>query len=134
MLHLLELLGGRGADALRRAVGRLQLRMLPLESQQLVPEAVEVRVGDFWVVEDVVAVQVVVDEVPKLGDPRFVRLRLRFSYCGPLPRIPCPRPTAKLRLAASSVAPVASGYEHSLRPREACFSPSVNAACSSGDR
>jgi hypothetical protein len=29
---------------------------------------------------------------------------------------------AKLRLAASSVAPVASSYERSLRPSEACFS------------
>ena len=30
---------------------------------------------------------------------------------------------AKLRLAASSVAPVASGYERSLRPCQAGFSP-----------
>jgi len=36
-------------------------------------------------------------------------------------------------LAASSVAPVASGYERSLRPCEARISRSMNAACSEDD-
>jgi len=45
-----------------------------------------------------------------------------------------PRPTAKRRLAASSVAPVASGYERSLRPCDARFSRAVRAICSFGDR
>jgi hypothetical protein len=43
---------------------------------------------------------------------------------------------AKRLLAASSVAPVASGYERScvyLNP-EACFSRPVNAICSEGSR
>jgi hypothetical protein len=41
---------------------------------------------------------------------------------------------AKLRLAASSVAPVASGYERSLRPCEAGFSRLASTACTRGDR
>jgi len=45
-----------------------------------------------------------------------------------------PRESAKRRLAASSVAPVASGYEHSLRPCDARFSHPLNAICSGGDR
>jgi hypothetical protein len=47
------------------------------------------------------------------------------------PRIP--QAAAKRRLAASSVAPVASGYERSLRPCDARFSRLVNATCSEGD-
>jgi hypothetical protein len=41
---------------------------------------------------------------------------------------------ATLRLPVSSVAPVASGYEHSLRPREPGVSPAQGAICSKGDR
>ena len=41
---------------------------------------------------------------------------LRASMPSPL------MPAAKLRAAASSVAPVASSYERSLRPSIACFS------------
>ena len=44
-----------------------------------------------------------------------------------------PRGAAKRRLAASSVAPVASGYERSLRPCEARFSQPGNVICSRGD-
>ena len=40
---------------------------------------------------------------------------------------------AKLRLAASSVAPVASGYERSLCPYLACFSRLAAAICEEGD-
>jgi hypothetical protein len=40
----------------------------------------------------------------------------------------------KRRLALSSVAPVASGYERSLRSREACFSLPAGVICSKGDR
>jgi hypothetical protein len=36
---------------------------------------------------------------------------------------------AKLRAAASSVAPVASGYERSLRPCIACFSGCETTTC-----
>jgi hypothetical protein len=45
-----------------------------------------------------------------------------------------PRPSAKRRIAASSVTPVASGYERSLRPCDACFSPALNVICSESDR
>jgi hypothetical protein len=41
---------------------------------------------------------------------------------------------AKRRLAASSVAPVAFGYERSLRPCDARFSAAENAICLEGDR
>jgi hypothetical protein len=41
---------------------------------------------------------------------------------------------AKHRLATSSVAPVASGYERALRPCEARFSRPESAICSEGDR
>ena len=41
---------------------------------------------------------------------------------------------AKQRLAASSVAPVASGYERSLRPCDARLSLSETVSLSEGDR
>jgi hypothetical protein len=41
---------------------------------------------------------------------------------------------AKLRLAASSLATVASGYERSLRRCGACFSRPESAICADGDR
>jgi hypothetical protein len=44
-----------------------------------------------------------------------------------------PAVAAKQRLAVSSVAPVASGYERSLRPCEARFSPSQDAIHEAGD-
>jgi hypothetical protein len=45
-----------------------------------------------------------------------------------------PGATAKLRHAASSVAPVAYGYERSLRPCLACFSRPVSTRVTGGDR
>jgi hypothetical protein len=45
-----------------------------------------------------------------------------------------PRESAKRRLAASSVAPVASGYELSLCPCATRLSRWQNAVCSDGDR
>jgi hypothetical protein len=45
-----------------------------------------------------------------------------------------PRGAATLRLAASSVAPVASGYERSLRPCEAGVSRPGRTIQSKGDR
>jgi hypothetical protein len=44
------------------------------------------------------------------------------------------RTAAKQRLAASSVAPVASGYEGFLRRCDPRFSRSGDAICSGGDR
>jgi hypothetical protein len=41
---------------------------------------------------------------------------------------------AKRTLAASSVAPVASGYEHSLRPCQSGFSRLEGTTCPRGDR
>jgi hypothetical protein len=42
------------------------------------------------------------------------------------------RAAAKYRLAASSVAPVGSGYERSLRPGESRFSWAASLICSKG--
>jgi hypothetical protein len=44
-----------------------------------------------------------------------------------------PRRAAKRRLAVSPVAPVASGYECSLRPCEARISRPLDALCAEGD-
>ena len=41
---------------------------------------------------------------------------------------------AKRRIAASSVAAVAAGYDRSLRPCAARFSPPQRAICSRGER
>ena len=62
-----ELVRRRGADALRRRVGRDEVRMLLLERLQLVEEPVVVGVRDLRIVEDVVAVQVVLDLLAQLG-------------------------------------------------------------------
>ena len=59
--HLLELRERLGADALRRRIGREELGMLRLEVPQLVDQLVVLGVGDLGVVEDVVAVVVVVE-------------------------------------------------------------------------
>ena len=61
---------GRGAaPALRGRVGRDELRVRLFELLQLVVERVVGAVGNLRVVEDVVAVVVVLDEPPELGDP-----------------------------------------------------------------
>ena len=44
-----------------------------------------------------------------------------------------PEASANRRVASFSVAPVAFGYERSLRPSDAWFSTSLNAVCSEGD-
>ena len=44
------------------------------------------------------------------------------------------RGAANLRLGASSVAPVASGYERSLRPSQAWFSRPQSTRATKGDR
>jgi hypothetical protein len=55
------------ADALRGRVGALQLRVLALELAQLVEQAVVGVVADLGVVEDVVAVTVVIEGLAQLG-------------------------------------------------------------------
>ena len=57
---------GRAADALRRGVRRLQLRVLLLERDELAVVLVVDVVADLGIVEDVIAVGVVVQELPKL--------------------------------------------------------------------
>jgi hypothetical protein len=66
VLHLLEPLARGRADPLGRRIGRDQLRVLVLERLQLVVEPVVLGVGDLRVVEDVVAVEVVVDLLAQL--------------------------------------------------------------------
>jgi hypothetical protein len=55
-----------------------------------------------------------------------------MSLASRLPRTR--QPAATLRLAASSVAPVASGYERSLRPCHACFSRPASTIHEQGER
>ena len=66
---LLELVERLGAHPLRWRVGRAQLGALRLEVAQLVQEAVVLGVRDVRVVEDVVAVVVVLEHPPQLGRP-----------------------------------------------------------------
>ena len=65
--HLLELVERLGAHALGGRVGRAQLGVLRLEVAQLVQQRVVVGVRDLGVVEDVVAVVVVLERPPQLG-------------------------------------------------------------------
>ena len=59
---------GVAADPLRRRVGREQLGVLGLERAQLVEQRVVGVVADLGVVEDVVAVAVVLELAAQLGD------------------------------------------------------------------
>ena len=88
VLRFLELLGRRRAHSLSRRVRRDELGMLELERSELVEEAVELRVGDLGVVEDVVAVAVVLDKAAKLRHSVAQRGRARGHRearrrCGP---------------------------------------------------
>jgi hypothetical protein len=67
MTHLLELGHRLGGDALGRRVGRDEVGMLLLERLQLVEQRVVGVVADLGVVEDVVAVTVVLDRPAQLG-------------------------------------------------------------------
>jgi hypothetical protein len=67
MAYLLELAHRLGRDALGGRIGRDELGMLLLERLQLVIERVVLVVADLGVVEDVVAVGVVVDRLAQLG-------------------------------------------------------------------
>ena len=64
---LLELRDRLAADALRRRVGRDELGVLGLDRAQLVEQRVVLVVADLGVVEDVVAVAVVVELLAQLG-------------------------------------------------------------------
>ena len=66
--HLGEFRGGRASHALRRGVGRDELRMLEFEFLQALHQLVELEVGDLRIVEHVVAVLVVADFVAQLGN------------------------------------------------------------------
>jgi hypothetical protein len=68
--HLLELLQGRGADALGRRVGSPQVRVLSLERLQLAVERVVLGVVDLRLVEDVVEIGVMVEDLAKLRGSR----------------------------------------------------------------
>ena len=65
---LVELLADAAAHALRWRVGRDERRMLLLELQELAQQIVELRVTDLRLVGDVIALFVVADEPPELGD------------------------------------------------------------------
>jgi hypothetical protein len=63
MVHAGELAAYLSTDALCRRVGSSQLGVLGLQVNQLVHEAIEIGIGNFGIVEDVVAVFVVTDLV-----------------------------------------------------------------------
>ena len=67
VLDLPEPFRGRRTDTLRRRVGCDELGVLGLERLQLVEQRVVRAVGDLGVVEDVVAVEVVLDQATQLG-------------------------------------------------------------------
>ena len=67
MVDLDELVRRRRADALRRRVGRDETGIGLLERDELVVELVVLGVGDLRIVEDVVAVEVVVEDLAQLG-------------------------------------------------------------------
>ena len=75
--HRRQVLDGREAfdrpsrDALRRRIGRDEIRMLGLEPLELVQQAVELLVGNLGVVVDVVALFVVADGVAELFQAFF---------------------------------------------------------------
>ncbi len=83
--HLRERRQRRGADPLRRRVGRHQRRVLGLERPELRHQPVVLAVGDLRVVEDVVAVVVEADELAqrlraRLRLPRGAHRSLRASW------------------------------------------------------
>ena len=79
MPHLRERVERRAADALRRRVGRDQLRMLLLERLELAVERVVLGVVDLRPVEDVVEIRVPVDDLAQSGRPGG-RLSLAHRY------------------------------------------------------
>jgi hypothetical protein len=76
VLGLLEALRGRGADSARWGIRGRELRMLVLERLQLIEKAVVSSVGDLGIVEDVVAVVVLLDRLAELTDALFDVRRL----------------------------------------------------------
>ena len=78
MLDGRELVERAAADALRRRIRRAQVGMLGLDVAQLVQQRVVVGVRDLGVVEDVVAVVVVLDDPPQLGGALLYRCERPF--------------------------------------------------------
>ena len=61
MADLIELRRRGGADPLGGRIGRGEMGMFGFEGSQAVEQGVVLGVGDLWIVEDMVAAQVVVD-------------------------------------------------------------------------
>ena len=77
---------GLAADALRRRVGRDELRVALFQAAQLAHEVVVLGVADLGAVEDVVAVVVVGDEGAQLLDAELVGLEVAvLLHDGPSP-------------------------------------------------
>src|SRR5438309_8858177 len=82
MADLLELGDRLGSDPLGGRVGRDELGMLALDRLELVVERVVGVIADLGIVEHVVAVRVIVDRLPELGDAlgRIARLLGRGAH------------------------------------------------------
>ena len=72
MPYRLKLLPHIAANALRVAIWRAQLGMFRLQMQELLQEAVELRVGHFWRVERIVLI----------GGSRKLLVELGGTCCG----------------------------------------------------
>ena len=100
MLDRAEELGRRRAHALGRRVRGDQLREPLLERAELPDQLVVLGVGDLGVVQDVVAIHVVVDALAELldlelglGELPFVLLHLTHPAISRLPATPIRSPT-----------------------------------------
>ena len=69
MAHRLEFFQGRRPHPLGGGIRGHQLRVLLLQSGELLKQAVEFRVRDHRVIQDIVAVVVVIDLLPELFYP-----------------------------------------------------------------
>ena len=69
MLDFGEPGGDAAADTLGRRIDGDEIGMLGLQPPELVQQGIELAVGDFRLIEDVVALFVVADQATKLGDP-----------------------------------------------------------------
>ena len=106
MLHRREQRRHRGLpDALRRRVRRDQLGERVLEPAELEDELVVLGVADLGVVQDVIAVGVVVDEFAELLNPN---LRLRPLAIVAHPAISTP-PATPMRSPTTTTAPITPG-------------------------
>ena len=80
MAHLAEPPGGLRPHTLRGGIRRAQLGVLLLERHELAQQVVVLGIGDLRVVEDVIAVVVVLEQAPHFRRPSGNRPRGHWYY------------------------------------------------------